>query len=96
MINVDKKEKKTHQTHNLIETFKTGYKSLIVTRLKLIPSGQHGRHFTDGTFRYIFVNEKCFILIKISLKFVLKGPIDNKPGLVKKNGLAPNRRQAII
>ena len=29
------------------------------------------------------VNEKFCILIKISLKFVLKGPIDNKPALVQ-------------
>ena len=29
----------------------------------------------------IFVNEKCFILIKISLKFVPKGTIDSKPAL---------------
>ena len=35
----------------------------------------------DNIFRYIFVIEKCF-LIKITLKFVLKGPIDNNPALV--------------
>ena len=29
-----------------------------------------------------FLNEKFGILIKISLKFVPKGPIDNKPALV--------------
>ena len=32
-------------------------------------------------FRSIFVNEKFCILIKISLKFVPKGPIDNNPVL---------------
>ena len=32
----------------------------------------------------------------MSLKFVPKGPIDNNPALVLDNGLAPNRRQAII
>ena len=30
------------------------------------------------------------------MKFVRKGPIDNNPALVRNNGLAPNRRQAII
>ena len=30
-----------------------------------------------------FVNEKFWILIKISLKFVSKGPIDNNPALVQ-------------
>ena len=33
-------------------------------------------------FRWIFVNEKFCILIKILLKFVPKGPIDNDPALV--------------
>ena len=33
-------------------------------------------------FRCIFVNEKFSILIKISLKFVPKGQIDNNPVLV--------------
>ena len=45
--------------------------------------GQNGRHFVDHIFRCICVNEKFCILIKISLKFVPKGPIDNKPALVK-------------
>ena len=36
------------------------------------------------------------MMIKISLKFVSKGPIDNKPNIELDNGLAPNRRQAII
>ena len=60
------------------------------------PLGQNGRHFADDIFRCIFVNEKFCILIKISLKFVPKGPIDNNPVLVQNNGLAPKRRQAII
>ena len=36
------------------------------------------------------------ILIKISLRFVSKGLIDNNPAFGLDNGLAPNRRQAII
>ena len=43
------------------------------------PPGQDGRHFKDDIFRYISVNEKFCILIKISLKFVAKSPIDNNP-----------------
>ena len=39
------------------------------------------RHF-DDIFTCIFVNEKLCILIKISLKFVPKGPIYNNPALV--------------
>ena len=39
------------------------------------PPGQNGRQFANDIFRYIFVNEKCYILINISLKFVSKGTI---------------------
>ena len=53
------------------------------------------RHFADDDFSCIFMNEKFCTLIKISLKFVPKGPIDSNPAFVD-NGLAPNRRQTII
>ena len=41
-----------------------------------------GRHFADDTFKHIFLNESIRISIKISLKFVPKGPINNIPALV--------------
>ena len=44
---------------------------------------QNGRRFTDDTFKRIFVNENVRISIKISLKFVPKGPINNYPTLVE-------------
>ena len=44
---------------------------------------QDGRHFTDDIFTCIFFNENCCILIKFSLKYVRKGPIDNNPALVQ-------------
>ena len=44
---------------------------------------QNGRHFPDNTFKRIFLNENIRILIKISLKFVPKGPINNIPALVQ-------------
>ena len=44
---------------------------------------QNGRHFADDTFKNIFLNETVSISIKISLKFVPKGPIDNIPQLVQ-------------
>ena len=37
--------------------------------------------FTDDIFKFIFGNEKFCILIKISLEFVAKGPIDNKAAM---------------
>ena len=44
---------------------------------------QNGRHFADDTFKCIFFNENVWILIKISLKFVPKGLINNIPALVQ-------------
>ena len=44
---------------------------------------QDGRHFADDIFKCIFVNENLWIPIKISLKFVPKGPINNIPALVQ-------------
>ena len=37
----------------------------------------------DDTFKHIFLNENARISIKISLKFVSKGPINNIPALVQ-------------
>ena len=37
--------------------------------------------FADDIFKLIFLNKNCCILIKISLKFVSKGPINNIPAL---------------
>ena len=42
---------------------------------------QNGRHFADDTFKRIFLKENIRISIKISLKFVPKGPFDNIPAL---------------
>ena len=44
---------------------------------------QNGRHFPDNILKCIFLNENVWISIKISLKFVLKGPISNIPALVQ-------------
>ena len=44
---------------------------------------QNGRHFADDVFKCIFLNENVWISIKISLKFVPKGPINNIPSLVQ-------------
>ena len=44
---------------------------------------QNGRHFADDIFKRIFLNENIWIPIKISLKFVPKGSINNIPALVQ-------------
>ena len=44
---------------------------------------QNGHHFADDVFKCIFWNENVWISLKISLKFVPKGPINNIPALVQ-------------
>ena len=44
---------------------------------------QNGRHFAEDIFKRIFLNENIWIPIKISLKFVSKGSINNIPALVQ-------------
>ena len=46
-------------------------------------SRQNGRHFADDIFRCIFLNQNVWIPIKISPKFVHKGPINNNPALIQ-------------
>ena len=52
-------------------------------RINTLRPGQNGRRFADDTFKRIFLNENVRISIKISLKFVPKGPISNIPELVQ-------------
>ena len=51
--------------------------------VKTLRPRQNGRHFADDIFKCIFLNENAWILIKISLKFVPKGSINNIPALVQ-------------
>ena len=44
---------------------------------------QNGCRFADDTFKRIFLNENVRTSMKISLKFVPKGPINNNPALVQ-------------
>ena len=44
---------------------------------------QNGRCFADNTFKCTFLQENVRISIKISLKFVPQGPINNNPALVQ-------------
>ena len=52
-------------------------------RFNTLRSRQNDRRFADDTFKRIFSNENVRISIKISLKFVPKGPIKNNPALVQ-------------
>ena len=44
---------------------------------------QNGRYFPDDIFKWIFLNGNISISIKISLKFVPRGPMNNIPALVQ-------------
>ena len=52
--------------------------------------------FSKRHFQMPFLNENVWILIKISLKLVSKGPVTHYAGIVSDKGLAPTRWQAII
>ena len=51
-------------------------------QLNTLRPRRNGRRFADDTFKRIFLNENVRISIKVSLKFVPKGPINNNPSLV--------------
>ena len=60
------------------------YQSMsLQTAFNTLRPRQNGRRFADDTFKRIFLNENVRISIKISLKFVPKGPINNIPVLVQ-------------
>ena len=51
--------------------------------LNILRPKQNGRHIPYDTFKCIFLNENVLIVIKISLKFDHKRPINNIPALVQ-------------
>ena len=56
---------------------------MIGYQLNTLRPRQNGRHLADVIFKCIFLNENIWISIKISLKFVPNGPIDNMAALVQ-------------
>ena len=52
-------------------------------RFNTLRPRQNGCHFPDDIFKGIFLNENVLMSIKISLKFVPKGPLNNNPALVQ-------------
>ena len=65
------------RSHDISCHFK-GWKHFtpLITDINSSLPGQNGRLFADDAFRFIFMNQKLCVLIKISLKIVPKGPID--------------------
>ena len=66
--------------HNIFVTCIVESGALFINTLRPI---QNGRYFPDDIFKSMFLNENVRISIKNSLKFVLKGPINNIPALVQ-------------
>ena len=70
-----------HIQYTYVNTrFETGIIAFFFNSLR---SRQKGWHFPDDTFKHFFLNENVQILIKISPKFVPKGPVNNIPALVQ-------------
>ena len=59
------------------------FSGLVLRCLNTLRPRQNGRLFADDTFKRIFLNENIKISIKISLKFVPRGLINNIPALVQ-------------
>ena len=66
-----------------INTVIPEYSKVISRGINISRPRQDGRHFPDDIFKCIFLNENAYISIKISLKFVSRGPINNIPALVQ-------------
>ena len=56
---------------------------LSVPHLTHLPLDKMAAILADDIFKCIFLNENDIIPIQISLKFVPRSPIDNKPALVQ-------------
>ena len=69
-------------TDSVVKTIRPG-RNVWLFHLNPLRPRQNGRHFADDIFKCIFLNGNVWISIKISLKFVPKGPINNIPALVQ-------------
>ena len=56
---------------------------ILMPHLNTLRPRQNGWHFTDNTFKCIFLHENIWVSINISLRFVPKGPINNIPALAQ-------------
>ena len=70
--------------------------TIIYTSPLTHPPGQNGRHFANDIFKCIFVNEFFFYFDKNFTDVCSQGSNWQSSSIGLDNGLAPNRRQAII
>ena len=82
----------THNEHPIIPTMTILLYEMAFVRIRRLWSKfklntlrprQNGRYFADDIFKCIFLNENFWISLKISLKSVPKGSINNIPALVQ-------------
>ena len=59
------------------------HRYLLISRVNTSRPRQNDRHFADGIFKCIFLNENVRISMTISLEFVPKGLINNNPAMVR-------------
>ena len=60
-----------------------GSQDLLCFYINTLRARQNGRRFPGDIFKLIFLNENVGISIRISLKFVPRGPINNNSALVQ-------------
>ena len=70
-------------SHQSCMSLHIGTNNIVGGSINTLRPRQNGYHFPDDIFNCIFLNENVRILIKISLKFVPKDPINNIPTLVQ-------------
>ena len=85
-----------HGTISTLRQYQTTFQA-VLGNIVLTHWGREKMDIFQTTFsNALFFNETIQISIKIWLKFVRKGPINNIPALVWGNGFTPTRRQTII
>ena len=84
MIYISLKLPLTHKAEIHYENFRNKFHVIVGIYCFLFNTlrpRQNGRHFANDIFKCIVLNENVWISIKISLRFVPKGPIINIPAL---------------
>ena len=70
-------------SHPHVPVYHKGWSKQGHMNINTLRPRKNGRHFADDIFKRIFLNENVCILLKISLKFISKGPINNIPAMVQ-------------
>ena len=71
------------KTHSCDDIIMIHYHYLKRWWIKTLRPRRNRCHFADDILKFIFFNENVLILIKMSLEFVPKAPINNIPALVQ-------------